>query len=820
MRLAAILTVVCTGVTLCLTGLPTASLAGSADGLYMVVNLSGGTDATNYPVTYLDDVPPGGWKDADKTEKLVLRRIPATAGFTMGSPSDEFGREADEIPHTVILTRGFYIGVFEVTQRQWELVMGNRPSYFTNETYYATRPVEGVPYYAIRENLENRAIYPHWPESDQVHADSFMGKLRAKTGQAFDLPTESQWEYACRAGTATALNSGKNVTSAGICTNMAEVGRYYYNGGEAFFTHATYDFNVDTSEATAKAGSYLPNAWGLYDMHGNVWEWCLDWPSVYPGTVQDPPGAVTGVVRIVRGGGWSGSGAGMGCRSANRSAYAPDVWGASLGFRAASALYAEDIGFGPQVGVAFGMTIPEVLTNVSKVTVKGLPAGLKFNTATKTIEGVPTKAGTNTVVFSAQGGPSLTMTLMVAALPAWAQGLFNGYVDGGIASMTVSAQGKITGKLSKAGTNYTFSAASYAAGGDPTNGFSIATSAKAGKTALPLTLRVKRAGSSQTLGIVSSPLGSVLPLLLYRNMWSTEVSALSPFIGYYTATLPGNGEYGSGYLALTVDKAGKAKVAGKLADGTAVSQSGILILDATGGVFTVVYTAPATYKGGCLFGLARFVNKAVGTVYLQPMDGSPFLWQSLNPQATQTYAGGFARELDIAGGWYSKSENLNTYYAGMNLTVGTDTNAPSPELAVGSVRYDSVFWDPMGVVLTPALKSGVMTGLVAPVAGKPTDADKNGEWDYSATNSVGLKISLTRATGIFKGSFNAWFDYPEKKHVSKSLPFEGALTPVRENMDDGVAGRGFFLWADKSVTPAYAFKWSYDCKILMANAEP
>jgi hypothetical protein len=110
-----------------------------------------------------------------------------------------------------------------------------------------------------------------------------------------------------------------------------------------------------------------------------------------------------------------------------------------------------------------------------------------------------------------------------------------------------------------------------------------------------------------------------------------------------------------------------------------------------------------------------------------------------------------------------------------------------------------------------------MAGLSAPAAGKPTDADTDGTWDYSATNSVGLKIGLTRATGIFKGSFLAWFDYPDKKHVSQSLSFEGALTPVREDMEDGVAGRGYFLWADKSVTPAYTFSWSYDFEIMLSD---
>ncbi|MEI6607603.1 MAG: SUMF1/EgtB/PvdO family nonheme iron enzyme, partial [Verrucomicrobiota bacterium] len=298
---------------------------------YLVVDLSGGKDATNYPVSYLDAVPSGGWTDTYKTDKLVLRKIPATTGYTMGSPAGELGRQSDETQHEVTLTKDFYMGVFEVTQRQWELVMGNRPSYFTNAAYYATRPVENVSYYDIRENPANSAISPHWPATNAVHANSFMGTLRAKTGlAAFDLPTESQWEYACRAGTITALNSGSNLTGTTTCPNMAAVGRYWDNGGSG------YSQSCAPSAGTATAGSYLPNAWGLYDMHGNVCEFCLDWYGTYSGTVSDPGGAASGSYRVMRGGCLYY--APHQCRSASRSNHLPFTRSFNFGFRIAGNL--------------------------------------------------------------------------------------------------------------------------------------------------------------------------------------------------------------------------------------------------------------------------------------------------------------------------------------------------------------------------------------------------------------------------------------------------------------------------------------------------
>ena len=289
-------------------------------GDYMVIDLSGGPGAGSYPVSYLGAVPSGGWTDTYKTTKLVMRKI-SRGTFTMGGRSTDYPGAGDDGLHPVTLTQDFYIGVFEVTQRQWELVMGNKPSYFNNATYYASRPVEQVSYYDIRENPANSAITPNWPQSSQVHADSFMGKLRAKTGVAtFDLPTESQWEYACRAGTTTALNSGQNLTNPwDNDPQMNVVGRYWYNGGSGYSSGCT------PSAGTATAGSYLPNAWGLYDMHGNVWEWCLDW---YPG--------YEGSYRVLRGGSW-GDDASY-CRSAFRSSYWPDGRYCFVGFRAARTL--------------------------------------------------------------------------------------------------------------------------------------------------------------------------------------------------------------------------------------------------------------------------------------------------------------------------------------------------------------------------------------------------------------------------------------------------------------------------------------------------
>jgi formylglycine-generating enzyme required for sulfatase activity len=266
---------------------------------YMVLDLSAGSGkGAAYPVSYLIVEPEGGWTDEYKTTKLVLRRI-ESGTFMMGGQ------------YQVTLTKPYYVGVFEVTQKQWELVMESKPSYFNNVACYEKRPVESVSWNTIRGNS---GTY-NWPDSSAVDANSFMGRLRARTGLEFDLPTEAQWEYACRAGTTTGLNSGKNLSTPYPWDHqdsaMDEVGRYWYNGGQ------NYSSSCDTSAGTAEVGSYLPNAWGLYDMHGNVLEWCLDWYGGLVDGATDPEGSPSGSDRVLRGGSWHGN-AGS-CASSNRS---------------------------------------------------------------------------------------------------------------------------------------------------------------------------------------------------------------------------------------------------------------------------------------------------------------------------------------------------------------------------------------------------------------------------------------------------------------------------------------------------------------------
>jgi uncharacterized repeat protein (TIGR02543 family) len=226
-----------------------------ADPLYCVIDLSAGVNAASYPVTYLSDVPAGGWTDEYKTTKLVLRRI-EPGSFKMNGSYD------------VTIAKAFYCGVFEVTQKQYELVTGSKPSNFSGDKL----PVEKVSWNTIRGNSDTY----NWPTIKTVDPNSFIGRIQARTGLNFDLPTEAQWEYACRAGTTTT----------------------YYWGDSMDGAYAWYSGN--SSSKTHIVGTRMPNEWGLYDMSGNVWEWCLDWYDV----ISNSNGPDSGIYRILRGGGF------------------------------------------------------------------------------------------------------------------------------------------------------------------------------------------------------------------------------------------------------------------------------------------------------------------------------------------------------------------------------------------------------------------------------------------------------------------------------------------------------------------------------------
>jgi len=246
------------------------NLAPALSPAYMIINLAKAKGEEGQ-FTYLYDWNTV-WYDVtnhveNMTTNLVLRRIPSGT-FLEGSPTSELNHGSNEDRRQVTLTEGFYIGVFEVTQKQWALLMDNAwPSYFTNEMCRATRPVEQITYAATRGTTRTVGV---------IDTSSFMGRLNAKTGLTVDLPTEAQWEYACRAGTTGRFYHG--IASPDLATQTLYVRGNENGGGYTYKDTGTngIDRAVDDTKATARVGSYLPNAWGLYDMHGNVWERTVD----------------------------------------------------------------------------------------------------------------------------------------------------------------------------------------------------------------------------------------------------------------------------------------------------------------------------------------------------------------------------------------------------------------------------------------------------------------------------------------------------------------------------------------------------------------
>ncbi len=235
--------------------------------------------------------------DADYTNSIGMEFMKVPAGeFKMGSPSDESGRDDDEGPvHKVTIEDPYYLGIYEVTQEQWSEVMGSNPSKFKGDDL----PVEKVSWNDVQE---------------------FIEKLNEKEGtNKYRLPSEAEWEYACRAGTTTG---------------------YYFGDDElklkdyAWYRDNSKGFLGLKSAATHPVGQKKPNPWGLYDMYGNVWEWCQDrYHSDYDVAPSDESAWEdgSGSFRVMRGGGWLGD-AGV-CRSASRGSYDIEYRNYFLGFR-------------------------------------------------------------------------------------------------------------------------------------------------------------------------------------------------------------------------------------------------------------------------------------------------------------------------------------------------------------------------------------------------------------------------------------------------------------------------------------------------------
>lgn len=321
--------------------------------LYMVVDLEAAPGANVTYYTAESELPGGIDSDVYRTTKMVFRKIQAYGKTAkLGAPGGQVGRrDNSELEHYVRFSHDYYLGVFEVTQKQYSLVFGSNPSLVAkgDESVWGTRPVENV-HFTYWNDPANAGQKHHlrdpdtWPGESEAAGhtvaleSSFIYKFRAHTGLGLylDLPTFAQWEYAARAGSAAALYTGAELASDDLTQEQTElngIARYYANSGAA---EPNLDDETGTV-ATARVGSYAPNAWGLYDMYGNVAELCLDYWSTMTASTADAPtvddrgpvgysgnpasvGAGAYNCHVAAGGSWRSASAKVACRSSAHAA--------------------------------------------------------------------------------------------------------------------------------------------------------------------------------------------------------------------------------------------------------------------------------------------------------------------------------------------------------------------------------------------------------------------------------------------------------------------------------------------------------------------
>ena len=264
----------------------------------------------------------GNLKEITNSVGMKLVLIPK-GRFLMGSPPDEVGSDDSERRHEVTISRDYYLGVHEVTQAQYKKVMGKNPSHFQGDQVAERHPQTNRVVKDV-DSSNHPVESVSWDEAVELCQRLSALPEEKKAGRVYRLPTEAEWEYACRAESETAFHFGG---SSKLSDDFAWFG--------------------NSNKQTHPVGQKKPNAWGLYDMHGNVFEWCGDWFNEYPkGAVSDPTGPKDGVLRVNRGGSWE-FGAASG-RSATRFFTAPFGRGDWIGFRVA--LSSSQIPKSPEAG--------------------------------------------------------------------------------------------------------------------------------------------------------------------------------------------------------------------------------------------------------------------------------------------------------------------------------------------------------------------------------------------------------------------------------------------------------------------------------------
>ena len=485
----------------------------------------------------------------------------------------------------------------------------------------------------------------------------------------------------------------------------------------------------------------------------------------------------------------------------------------------------------------------------SVTSVKGLPAGLKYDSRSGEVSGVPTKDGVYNVTITAKNGTrttSATVTIRVDALPRWAQGTFTGRIerqvehvdefgepsshdDYDMATATVSTDGKISGKITDGDKNWTFSAKSFDAMKHPVimtfdddlqpyeyedESVTILVAdvtAKSGRLARRYRVEISQLQSAQEgmengifIGYdVDDDEGddAVPDATMYRNLCkdkqlAREVKAsLKALAGIYNVALEG------GYLSVNVSEKGEVKATGRLFDGTSISVTSPLLNDSdittdTGGWFFYIHSAPASYKGG-KFSTRVYVDEEG----LNSLEG---VWYSNSPTAGSEYGAGFVRDVWFPyASRYDKSVSLGGLFSSAQVSL-----SELPELAAvyketyydddaGKKQTDSslTFVPAADFTLPGLLVNAKGTAFDIPKATRPQQGEEDGEWLYVGENDGAFSLSVNQSTGIVKGSITFWFDYESAydgtrdvstfAHTSKKVSFEGVV--VQDGADSVIA---------------------------------